>query len=452
VCRSFKSPWICLRCGIVHCGRYVNAHAKSHCEKYPQHSVCLDQSLAAFCYSCDEFIINDTKGGDVQRVREIILERQNREAENAKKKRLISRTRFLRNQQNIGRIKQLPGLRNLGNTCFMNAVLQSLSNIQTFSCYFKDLPAFELRTDTSCEKNPYFTRSRKSDDGCLVEELRKVLCALWQGNCVSHSPEALFSTVWKVVPRFRGYQQQDAHEFMHYLMDRLHTELLLSQKACFGQDTIVTGIFGGILQSEVTCLTCMTESRKLDPFLDLSLEIPPEFQTRKAKSRENPFCQLEDCMKHFVALEKLAESELYMCLKCKKKEQSTKKFWIQRLPNVLCLHLKRFRFQAFLRSKIDTYVQFPIRGLDMSPYTLKGQEKGETKPVLYDLAAVVVHHGSGVSAGHYTTFAFHDGAWYNFNDSSVSRIDEEMVAKCKGYIFFYTRRHPDLSIIEKLRT
>lgn len=50
----------------------------------------------------------------------------------------------------------------------------------------------------------------------------------------------------------RGYQQQDAHEFMHYLLDRVHTELLLSQKACFGKETIVTGIFGGILQSEVS--------------------------------------------------------------------------------------------------------------------------------------------------------------------------------------------------------
>ena len=52
---------------------------------------------------------------------------------------------------------------------------------------------------------------------------------------------------------FRGYQQQDAHEFMHYLLDRVHAELLLSQKGNYGLDTIVTGIFGGILQSEVSC-------------------------------------------------------------------------------------------------------------------------------------------------------------------------------------------------------
>ncbi|KAK3731443.1 hypothetical protein QZH41_013624, partial [Actinostola sp. cb2023] len=452
-CRSSKSSWICLRCGTINCGRYVNAHAKVHHEKNAHHCLCLDQSLAAFCYSCDEFIINDNKSGDIQRIREMILEQQNsprkrKLPEDECKHHGKSRKSPEVDQENVGRVKQLPGLRNLGNTCFMNAILQSLSNIQPFSCYFKELPAFELRTENSLTKMPYFTRSRKPDEGCLVEELRKVLCALWQGGGVSHSPDSLFHVVWKVVPRFRGYQQQDAHEFMHYLLDRVHTELILSQKACFGKETIVTGIFGGILQSEVTCLTCMTESKTQDPFLDLSLEIPPEYQNRKGKSKENP-CKIQDCMTHFAALENLTESEFYMCPKCNMKQQSTKKFWIKRLPNVLCLQLKRFRFQSFVRSKLETYVQFPMRGLDMSPYVL--QDKESRKPVLYDLAAIVVHHGSGVSAGHYTTFACHDGAWYNFNDSNVSRTDEDHVLKCKGYIFFYTRRQPNMSIIEKLR-
>lgn len=75
---------------------------------------------------------------------------------------------------------------------------------------------------------------------------------------------------------FRGYQQQDAHEFMRYLLDRLHTELLTllpypNSDSPFigpkGKSTIVTAIFGGLLQNEVTCLVCGVESKKHDPFL-----------------------------------------------------------------------------------------------------------------------------------------------------------------------------------------
>lgn len=74
----------------------------------------------------------------------------------------------------------------------------------------------------------------------------------------------------------RGYQQQDAHEFMRYLLDRLHCELLQllpypSSNSPFitpkGTSTIVTAIFGGLLQNEVNCLICGTESKKHDPFL-----------------------------------------------------------------------------------------------------------------------------------------------------------------------------------------
>uniref|UniRef100_A0A8C9ZID9 Ubiquitin carboxyl-terminal hydrolase n=1 Tax=Sander lucioperca TaxID=283035 RepID=A0A8C9ZID9_SANLU len=353
------------------------------------------------------------------------------------------------------------GLRNLGNTCFMNAILQSLSNIEQFSCYFKELPAVALRSGKTAGRRMYHTRSQGDNSVSLVEEFRKTLCSLWQGSQTAFSPDSLFYAIWKIMPSFRGYQQQDAHEFMRYLLDHLHRELQYSRngashslspqdgvrlstaegKCCInGTASVVTSNFGGILQNEVNCLICGTESRKFDPFLDLSLDIPSQFRQKRSKDQEpGPTCTLRDCVRSFTDLEELDETELYYCHKCKKRQKSTKKFWIQKLPKVLCLHLKRFHWTAFLRNKVDTYVEFPLKGMDMRGYLLE-PDNSLPESCLYDLVAVVVHHGSGVGSGHYTAYGSHEGRWYHFNDSTVTLTNEDTVRKAKAYILFYVER------------
>ncbi|XP_023217442.1 ubiquitin carboxyl-terminal hydrolase 3-like isoform X1 [Centruroides sculpturatus] len=468
-CKIKKSPWMCVQCGIVNCGRYVNGHAKAHHEANEEHMVCMDCiNYAAYCYVCDDFVVNDTKSGGLDQLRERLQEFNNLDSQ----KRLKRQNNVSSGTENARRKKskkgngnksycktRISGLRNLGNTCFMNAVLQSLSNIQQFSCYFKQLPSLEPKVHKNGRKNNHARKCNGGDEILLAEELRKTLISLWQGSKTAISPESLFAVIWKVVPRFRGYQQQDAHEFLRYMLDRLHMELLniLSYPAHSnsifigpkGKATIVTTIFGGILQNEVTCLVCGTESKKHDPFLDLSLDIPQTLMNKtKLKEEETSLVHLSDCLSSFTELEELADSELYHCHTCKGKQRSTKRFWIRRLPNVLCLHLKRFRWNTYFRTKLDTYVKFPIKGLDMNKFMLsnmhetRGTSGGST---LYDLAAVIVHHGSGVGSGHYTAYATHEGCWHHFNDSTVTLSDEETVANCKAYILFYIRREVNLT-------
>lgn len=115
----------------------------------------------------------------------------------------------------------------------MNSVLQSLSNIQEFSCYFNALPSLDAAANMAGGKQPkrvYQSRSLKENcnsDANVVEELRKILTNLSHGGDGSKaiSPECLFLVIWKVVPQFRGHRQHDAHEFLRYMLDRLHTEL-----------------------------------------------------------------------------------------------------------------------------------------------------------------------------------------------------------------------------------
>uniref|UniRef100_A0A8C1FD71 Ubiquitin carboxyl-terminal hydrolase n=1 Tax=Cyprinus carpio carpio TaxID=630221 RepID=A0A8C1FD71_CYPCA len=445
VCRSNKSTWVCLMCLNVHCGRYVNGHAKKHfeeiqapggCQRKPereklseksqQHSVCMDcNSYSTFCYRCDEFVVNDTKLGHVQRVREHLQSLENSvsntDRQRKRKQSDNSSPDSKLKKDSDGTVAQsATGLRNLGNTCFMNAILQSLS-------YAKPVP--------------------------------KQLFDYWL--TLSNTPHGLSDVIGKLSDVFcRGYQQQDAHEFLRYLLEHLHREMQGSKngspspalspdrpkhasesKCCInGTSTIVTSVFGGVLQNEVYCLICGTESRKFDPFLDLSLDIPSQFRIKFTKDQEpGPTCTLNDCLQSFTDLEELDETELYMCHKCKTRQKSTKKFWIQKLPKVLCLHLKRFHWTAFLRNKIDTYVEFPMRGLDMKSFLLE-PENSLLENCLYDLAAVVVHHGSSIGSGHYTAYGLHEHRWYHFNDSTVTLVSEEAVLKAKAYILFYTER------------
>lgn len=504
VCSARESPWMCLHCGVVNCGRYIKGHAKEHSEEHENHTVCMDcENYSVFCYTCDEFVLNDTDNGLIEQLRQCLCDKYESTGsednmsstsnemswkaltiaskeiqENVRKLRPRSRKRLLTSENNGTcrhkiqhveeqksikgnklRGKRVVGLRNLGNTCFMNAVLQSLSNIQEFCYYFKQLPSFDGQKSDG--KRVYQSRGFKdTSDTLMTEELRKVIISLTQGGTKGAiSPESLFLVIWKVVPRFRGYQQQDAHEFLRYMLDRLHTELLhllpdftlhdssyisLAQK---GKSSIVTSVFGGTLQSEVRCLNCCTESKKHDPFLDLSLDIPDKFQFHHKKSKEgeetSPPCSISDCLTSFIEVEELAETELYYCSSCKSKQRSTKRFWIRRLPNVLCLHLKRFRWHNFFRTKIDTHVLFPVTALDMSHFvlnSLRDTRRSGTGSNLYDLAAVIVHHGSGAGSGHYTAFAINDGQWFHFNDSTVRPTEADVVAKCKPYILFYIRR------------
>jgi ubiquitin carboxyl-terminal hydrolase 4/11 len=159
-------------------------------------------------------------------------------------------------------------------------------------------------------------------------------------------------------------------------------------------------------------------------------------------ARINKGITLQDCLEEFTMEEKLGEDDLWYCPQCKRHQQATKRFDLWKLPEILVVHLKRFSNSRMLRDKIDTFVDFPVEGLDLEAMvgereiarrlqdqgfdvsSLGLRDVGE--PLVYDLFAVDEHLG-GLGGGHYRAYAQNHltKKWYHFDDSFVTESSAE---------------------------
>ncbi|KAM7035371.1 ubiquitin carboxyl-terminal hydrolase 43 [Acridotheres tristis] len=184
------------------------------------------------------------------------------------------------------------------------------------------------------------------------------------------------------------------------------------------------------------------------------------WQQQQAHGQQHS-CTLDECFQLYTKEEQLAPDDAWRCPHCKVPQQGTVKLSLWTLPEILIIHLKRFRQVAEQRHKLTTLVRFPLRGLDMAPHVAqRGQPGGQLlgrwapwqpplrlppgcpREHLYDLYAVCNHHGS-MQGGHYTAFCCNalDGRWYSYDDSRVEGVRESEVSTRSAYILFYQRRH-----------
>ena len=150
---------------------------------------------------------------------------------------------------------------------------------------------------------------------------------------------------------------------------------------------------------------------------------------------------LDDCLKRFTETETLSQENTWYCSVCQDHKQADKKIQIWELPDILCIHLKRFKNHSMTSDKIDELVEFPISEFDLTSQI--GYPKNDEK-YIYDLIAVDNHYG-GIGGGHYTAYAknFSDGKWYYYNDSKVTEAQEEQSISSAAYLLFYKRRGSD---------
>uniref|UniRef100_A0A667Y7P6 USP domain-containing protein n=1 Tax=Myripristis murdjan TaxID=586833 RepID=A0A667Y7P6_9TELE len=289
------------------------------------------------------------------------------------------------------------GLRNVGNTCFLNATLQCLS-------YTPPLGNYMLAQE----------HSKTCDDPVLC-----MMCTMQE-----HITE-VFANSGKVIEplgEFCRGNQEDAHEFLRYIVSAMQSSCLRGTELDMRtqETSFIHQVFGGYLRSRVECLNCKAVSDTLEPFMDVALEIQTVPSVTKA-------------LEQFVRPEQLGGENAYKCSECKKMVTASKRLTIHHSSNVLTVALKRFA--DFSGGKLTKDVKYP-EYLDLRPFM--SQSQGE--PEIYALYAVLVHSGSSCDSGHYFCYIkASSGQWYKMDDSSVAVSDIRSVLSQQAYLLFYIK-------------
>lgn len=342
------------------------------------------------------------------------------------------------------RAKGLRGLYNMGQTCFMSVVLQSLIHNPFIRAFYLSVG----HRSNDCE--------REACTSCALDDIITEFHSTEKAE--GYGAVAMLQGSWKGGGSLAGYSQQDAHEYLQFILNSLHSaNLEEDEKEEKAEDCncVIHRAFCGLMRSTVVCSKCKNVTAATDPFMDLSLDLKGSTPKKKKNdsSATSQAIDLTDCLDHFTSPEVLQAAE-YRCRECDSQQNATKRLALTRLPPVLPIHLKRFSHSKTSSKsiKLDAKVHFPTM-LDLQPYVSRPRSKkngGETNGTgnnteggkgsvprpIYELSSVIVHKGK-MDSGHYVSYAREGDEWFLFDDSKVVLVDEQEVLAAEAYMLFY---------------
>ncbi|NXE03001.1 UBP49 hydrolase, partial [Chaetorhynchus papuensis] len=411
------------------------------------------------------------------------------------------------------------GLRNLGNTCYMNSILQVLSHLQKFRECFLTLDLCEteellaktvngrarmpgkLANGAAAANEPAKVGSSGTQSSpaglnggssisrsleliqpkepsskhiSLCHELHTLFRVMWSGKWALVSPFAMLHSVWSLIPAFRGYDQQDAQEFLCELLDKVQQELEsegtkrrilipFSQRKLTKQVLkVVNTIFHGQLLSQVWgCFSTGVARSRSQPFPGVIYQVPDEFRNLflpvaipLLESKSSPRAAFSlwgmnwilnnlclGGVGFFFGFFRGGRFDIFLAGKRRKSSpkplvlsEAKKQLLIYRLPQVLRLHLKRFRGgnPNLLLSPPLGFLMVPSEGKTpncSSPQTAPLPSFGVPGGILPHLKSLF-----------FPLFFFLPGFWVHCNDSKLNVCSVEEVCKTQAYILFYTQR------------
>lgn len=340
------------------------------------------------------------------------------------------------------------GLQNLGNTCYLNSVLQCIRHVPDLTVFFN-------------KHSDSWIHTRDAKEVHLCRAYMTLIQDMWSGTPPSylrpegfifHFRNALKGTMFDHMIETR---QHDAHEALVFIIDQLHEAMIrpLNIEVMARADSPVhnaltawkervapkyspiVDYFWGLMEVSVTCEGCKNVSRRYEEFAELQVEFPD----KKAAS-------LYECMDHQFQGEHIDE---YQCSKCSpdppkdsgiprpKRHPAVIQRRIWKLPRNLILVLKRFNpngTKCHADFKCEPSQNFSRWFADASPEVSKKSD--------YVVDSIVNHHGSA-GGGHYNAQVKspESGAWNVYDDEGVGQCmdGKNPVFGPMNYILFFRK-------------
>jgi ubiquitin C-terminal hydrolase len=304
------------------------------------------------------------------------------------------------------------GLRNLGNTCYVNSVLQ---------CLF---------ANTAFRNTVYAAAPPVSEDP-VVKALKELFLEMQQGPATPVDPAPLATAL-----QLDHAVQQDGQEFMKLLLTLLEHRFA-SQPNLHG---VIQNLFRGQSGYETLCMTCNTPSEsssRSDNFYELDVPV-------------RGFKSLDASLTSLLSPEILEGDNQFSCDRCAMKRDATRRLQVRSLPPMLCLSLQRFVYDFVKgdRVKATDKFAFPLElpasalvgGIEQQGKEEENQREGDhaggggssgKDKDVYDLEAILIHKGGSALQGHYVAHIKLDaapdgsgGTWWRFDDETVTKMEE----------------------------
>jgi len=328
--------------------------------------------------------------------------------------------------------KGLTGLANLGNTCYLNSCLQTLSHTYELNYLLKSLNFDNIKN-----------YSKNLDELNILIEWKKLLDLMWSKNCTI-APHGFVKAIHEYSVKkqntlFCNFLQNDLQEFLMFLFDAFHLGISKPTEIYNNNNTSdyikmmnlyykneyseFVNLFYGACYNEITCIeTNNILAKRFQPFFILNLSIP-----------EKNNISLDDCFEFHLKYEELRDENAWLNDKTNTKVNIRKRDVLWKLPEIFIIHLKRWNYRG---QKNQTNIQFNLK-CDFSKYVSNLDNNNNN----YELYSISNHQGSSLG-GHYTTFVKNaNNKWYHFNDTKVTEVNEQNIITNQAYCLFYRKIH-----------